>query len=116
MEDLKRRLDDPIDVRPVLLDVRLKYPFEHSTITLPGAIRMAPGSIDLSALPRDRDIVLYDSDPDELVAERAASQLIQAGLRAFALAGGIAAWAAARLPTDAKRAPQLARSAAGANG
>ena len=28
--------------KPVLLDVRLKYPYEHSTMKLPGAIRMLP--------------------------------------------------------------------------
>jgi rhodanese-related sulfurtransferase len=114
-EELRRRLDDAAGPLPVLLDVRLKYPFEHSTITLPGAIRMAPGSVDPSALPRDRDIVLYDSDPEELIAERAAAELIRRGYRAFALQGGIAAWAIAKLPTDSKPAPQPAVPVTGAS-
>ncbi len=114
-EELKCRLDDAADARPVLLDVRLKYPFEHSTITLPGAIRMAPGSVDPPTLPHDRDIVLYDSDPEELVAERVAAELIRLGYRAFALQGGISAWAVAKLPTDSKPAPQPGAPVAGAS-
>ncbi len=84
-----------------------EYPYEHSTITLPGALRLAPDAL-LTALPRDRDIVLYDSDPDEIVAERVALELMRQGWRVRVLQGGIAAWAAARLPTARKSAPQLA--------
>src|SRR5918992_5908459 len=80
-EDLKQRLDGAAGDRPVVIDVRLKYPYEHSTATLPGAIRVGPGRTDPATLPRDRDIVLYDSDPGELVAERVAADLIGGGLR-----------------------------------
>ncbi len=113
-DDLKTRLDGDPAQRPVLVDVRLKYPYEHSTMTLPGALRTAPGLVDPSVLPRDRDVVLYDSDPEELVAERAATPLIRLGYRAFALQGGIGAWAAAKFPTDRKPAPQPAVPVAGA--
>lgn len=106
-EDLKTRLDAP-GPPPLIVDVRLKYPYEHSSIMLPGALRPGPGTIDRGGLPRDRDIVLYDSDPDEIVAERAAVGLLRDGLRALVLEGGIAAWAAARFPTSPKAAPQLA--------
>jgi rhodanese-related sulfurtransferase len=107
-EELKRRLDDPAGVPPPVIDVRLKYPYEHSTITLPGALRMGPDAPEIANLPRDLDIILYDSDPDELVAEHAAARLILRGYRASVLQGGIAAWAAAKFPTDTKPAPQLA--------
>ena len=107
-EELKRRLDDRNGAPPLLIDVRLKYPYEHSTITLPGAIRMAPGALDEATLPHDRDLVLYDSDPEEIVAERVAASFIARGLRALVLQGGISAWAAAKFPTDTKPAPQLA--------
>jgi rhodanese-related sulfurtransferase len=108
-EDLKARLEnvDPA-ARPVVLDVRLKYPFEHSTMTLPGAIRMLPPEVDLTQLPRDRDIVAYDSDPDELVSSSVAATLIQAGYRASALKGGIVDWLAANFPTESKDAPKQA--------
>jgi rhodanese-related sulfurtransferase len=113
-EELKQRLDGPADARPIIVDARLKYPYEHSTLILPGAIRMAPGGVDASRLPRDRDIVVYDSDPHELVSARIASALVQQGFRAAALTGGIGDWIAAKLPTDTKSAPQAATPAAGA--
>jgi len=113
-EELKRRLDGDAGDRPVLIDVRLKYPYEHSTVKLPGALRMGPGALDASALPKDRDIILYDSDPGELVSARAAAALIDLGYRAAALTGGIGAWMTARLPTEPKPAPQPSAVAPGA--
>ena len=101
-EEMKRRLDAAPGERPVLLDVRLKYPYDHSTVTLPGAIRMPPGALDRTRLPDNRDIVVYDSDPDEFVAERVADELNKLGYRACALAGGIAEWVGARFPTETK--------------
>ena len=112
-EAMKERLDGPVESRPTVLDARLKYPYEHSTVTLPGAIRMPPDALDVSSLPRDRDIVVYDSDPEELVSGAVAVRLIREGFRAAALAGGIADWMAAKLPTDSKPAPQPAPIAAG---
>ncbi len=113
-EELKQRLDGPADNAPLVIDVRLKYPYEHSTVTLPGAIRMPPGALDITRLPRDRDIVVYDSDPEELVSERVADELIRLGYRAVALQGGIGDWVTAKLPADTKPAPQSAASASGA--
>jgi len=108
-EDLKTRLEiaDP-SARPLLLDVRLKYPYEHSTMKLPGAVRMMPTAVDTSKLPRDREIVVYDSDPEELVSSRVAASLIKAGYRASALKGGIVDWIGANFPTETKDAPKAA--------
>ena len=108
-EDLKTRLDnaDPA-ARPMLLDVRLKYPYEHSTMKLPGATRMTLEALDTSKLSKDREIVAYDSDPDELVSSRVAAELIKAGFRASALKGGIVDWLAANFPTESKDAPKAA--------
>lgn len=113
-EDLKQRIDGAAGEAPVLVDVRLKYPYEHSTVTLPGAIRLNPDSLDPSALPRDCDLVLYDSDPAELVAERVGDGLLRRGYRVFALQGGLGEWVTAKLPTDTKLAPQPAATAAAA--
>jgi rhodanese-related sulfurtransferase len=110
-DELKRRMNDAASA-PLIVDVRLKYPYEHSTLFLPGALRSGPGTIDPALLSRERDIVLYDSDPHELVAEMAAAELIGAGYRAFVLQGGIAAWVTAKLPTASKPAPQLIASPA----
>ena len=108
-EDLKQQLESGSP--PVLVDARLKYPYEHSTVRLPGAIRYAG---DTASLPRDREIVVYDSDPNELASSHVAAQLIQHGYRAAALKGGISDWMAANLPTETKAAPQQAPPQPGA--
>ncbi len=116
-EALKERLDAAdSSTHPILVDVRLKYPYEHSTVKLPGAERVAPDAIGATSLPRDRDIVLYDSDPDEIVASQAAAELIRRGLRAVVLKGGIAEWMNAKLPVDTKPAPQPSSAPGAAKG
>jgi rhodanese-related sulfurtransferase len=110
-EDLKQKLDS--GAPPIILDARLKYPYEHSTATLPGAIRVTDETAP-TALPRDRDIVVYDSDPNELAASHIAAGLIRQGYRASALKGGIVEWLAANLPFDPKDAPKQAPPVAGA--
>jgi rhodanese-related sulfurtransferase len=107
-DELKQRLEAAGPSAPVIVDVRLKYPFEHSSLTLPGALRMAPSALDPSRLPLDRDIVLYDSDPEELVSSSIARELEKLGYRVAVLAGGIAEWITAKYPTDSKPAPQAA--------
>jgi rhodanese-related sulfurtransferase len=110
-EELKQRLES--GAAPVLVDARLKYPYEHSTIRLPGAVRFA-GETRALSLPRDRDIVVYDSDPNELASSRVAADLIRQGYRAVALKGGISEWIAANLPTETKDAPRQAPPEPGA--
>lgn len=104
-EDLKLRLES--GAPPVLVDARLKYPYEHSTVKLPGAVRIGHGA-PAAALPRDRDVVVYDSDPNELASSEVAAQLIRQGYKAAALKGGISDWLAANLPTETKEAPKQA--------
>jgi len=110
-EDLKLQLDG--DSAPVLVDARLKYPYEHSTVRLPGAVRFL-GDGPAPALPRDRNIVVYDSDPNELASSHVAALLIRQGFRAVALKGGIVDWLAANLPTETKDAPKQAPPEPGA--
>jgi rhodanese-related sulfurtransferase len=108
-EDLKERLESADAAsRPTILDVRLKYPYEHSTVLLPGAIRIAPGGLDAARIPKDRDIVAYDSDPDEITSSSVATDLIRQGYRVSVLKGGIAEWLGANLPVDTKAAPKPA--------
>ena len=110
-EDLKQQLDGAS--APVLVDARLKYPYEHSTLRLPGAIRYI-GEGPMPSLPRDRAVVVYDSDPNELASSRVAAQLIRQGYRAVALKGGIVEWLDAKLPTETKDAPKQAPPEPGA--
>jgi rhodanese-related sulfurtransferase len=109
-EDLKQQLDS--DSIPVLVDARLKYPYEHSTLRLPGAVRYVDDQ-PLS-LPRDRQIVVYDSDPNELASTHVAALLIRQGYRASALKGGIGEWVTANLPVEVKDAPKQATPEPGA--
>ncbi len=110
-EDLKQRLDS--GAAPVLVDARLKYPYEHSTVRLPGAIRYL-GDGPAPSLPRDREIVVYDSDPNEIASSHVAATLIRQGYKAVTLKGGIADWLAANLPTEVKEAPKQAPPEPGA--
>ena len=108
-EELKAQLEG--GTSPVIIDARLKYPYEHSTMRLPGAIRYAG---DHAALPRDREIVVYDSDPNEIASTHIVAELIRLGYRAAALKGGISDWVTASLPTETKAAPKQAAPEPGA--
>lgn len=101
-EELKERLEGERAAGLQILDVRLKYPYEHSGVTLPGALRVLADAVDTSLLRRDADIVAYDSDPDEVTSSRVAAGLIRQGYRASVLKGGIADWMAANYPVQSK--------------
>ena len=111
-EDLKQRLDS--GSQPIIVDARLKYPYEHSTVKLPGAIRYGTDGASAAPFAKDRDIVVYDSDPNELASSPVAAELIRQGYRAAALKGGIVDWLAANLPTETKDAPKQAPPEPGA--
>jgi len=105
-EQLKERLES--GDKPTILDVRLKYAYEHSTVKLPGAIRVPPYAIDSVTIPSGSDIVAYDSDPNELVSTRVAGVLLQKGLKVRVLKGGVPEWLAANFPIETKEAPRSA--------
>ena len=113
-EALKERLDAGEMTAPLLIDARLKYPYEHSTVKLPGAIRITPPNFDITELSRDREIVAYDSDPDELASARLVAKLIREGYHASVLKGGIVEWLAVKFQTDQKEAPKQKPPKAGA--
>lgn len=112
-EELKQRLEGGAAL-PTVIDARLKYAFEHSTVKLPGSLRVAPGPSDFSRIPRDHEVVVYDSDPDEVTASEVAAALIRQGFRAAVLKGGIAEWMGANFPTETKDSPRPAPPAAAA--
>ena len=105
-EQLKERLDR--GDTPTILDVRLKYAYEHSTVKLPGAIRVPPYAIDSVAIPSGGDIVAYDSDPNELVSTHVAAELLRKGIKVRVLKGGVPEWLAANFPIETKEAPRSA--------
>ncbi|MED5622000.1 DedA family protein/thiosulfate sulfurtransferase GlpE [Ideonella sp. BN130291] len=86
---------------PVVIDVRSAASAQADGRRIPGAITVELDAVPAIAgeLPRDRDIVLYCSCPNEVSAARAARLLADAGLvRARPLAGGLDAWVAAGKP------------------
>ena len=102
-EELKELLESAdAGRRPVVIDARLKYPYEHSGLTLPGAVRMDPVHMDFDRVPPGRPVVVYDSDPKELVSSRVAAAFVRKGYRASALKGGIAEWIGANFPVESK--------------
>jgi rhodanese-related sulfurtransferase len=105
-EQLKERLDR--GDKPTILDVRLKYAYEHSTVKLPGAIRVSPQQISAAGLTPGVEIVAYDSDPNELTSTFVAGELKRMGFRVTVLKGGVPEWLAANFPIETKEAPRSA--------
>lgn len=103
-EDLTLRLEGDEAGRPALADVRRKYAWDHSTLKLPGALRLDPRAPSTAGLSKERDLVVYDSDPDEITAVEVAAGLAAAGFRVHVLTGGLAGWLAANLPAETKDA------------
>jgi len=101
------------DAPHLVIDVR--SPSERATGTIAGALEMAPHQIGghLAALPTSPPprITLYCATG--IRGERAARQLIRLGHPQIAnLAGGIAAWRAAGLPTTTPPAPATGTASA----
>jgi len=103
-EELKQRIDSGAAL--IIIDARLKYPYEHSTVKLPGAIRVPPYAIDSVPIPGGGEIFAYDSDPNELVSTRVAGELQKKGLKVRVLKGGVPEWLAANFPIETKDAPR----------
>ncbi len=113
-EELKQRLEGDQAAKPTILDARLKYPYEHSSARLPGAVRVLAGDLNVSQFAKDKELVVYDSDPDEITRSHVAAELIRHGFRASALKGGIGEWMAANFPVESKESVQAAAPAPGA--
>jgi membrane protein DedA with SNARE-associated domain/rhodanese-related sulfurtransferase len=86
--------------------VDLRHPLEQLTdpFTLPGALRVAPD--DLAAriheIPRDRDVILYCTCPNEETAAHTALKLHKLGVeRIRPLRGGYNGWKTLGYPMDA---------------
>jgi rhodanese-related sulfurtransferase len=107
-DDLKARLDGDEAGRPALVDVRLKYAWDHSTVKLPAAVRLDPKHLQTTALDARRDVVVYCSDPNDITSVRVAAELGRAGFTAAVLTGGLPEWIGANLPIETKDAVRAA--------
>jgi rhodanese-related sulfurtransferase len=98
-EELRDKLETGEAI--VIVDLRLPQDFASAPLTLPGAIRLAPEEMAHrhSEIPRDREVVLYCSCPDEFTSTRVALLLKTYGIhRVRPLVGGYAAWLQKQLP------------------
>jgi membrane protein DedA with SNARE-associated domain/rhodanese-related sulfurtransferase len=111
-EELRDKLKTGLDV--VIVDLRIRLDFAAAPQTLPGAIRLAPEEVASrhEEIPRDREVVLYCSCPDEYTSTRAALLLKQYGIhRVRPLAGGYETWRQKDFPlTPAAARPQASSS------
>jgi rhodanese-related sulfurtransferase len=100
-EQLRARLeaDEPIRI----IDLRATIEYEVTRQTVPGAIRMDPEELEdrHQEIPRDCDIVLYCTCPNEATSARVALALKKRGIeRVFPLEGGLDAWVTCGYPVE----------------
>jgi S1-C subfamily serine protease/rhodanese-related sulfurtransferase len=111
----RRLLTSPADVvrlgetgaRPVVLDAREPALYRASAVRIPGAVRVAPGSLDAAVAglgdDRRRPIVVYCTSDAQAASLEVARGLRALGYRdARALRGGLGGWSQAGLPLEAK--------------
>ncbi len=96
VDELYRMMDEGAD--PVVVDVRTTTARTVEPRQIPGSLHVPLEALDLHIgnLPRDRDIVLYCTCPNEASAAQVAKLLIDRGYkRVRPLYGGLDAWVAA---------------------
>jgi rhodanese-related sulfurtransferase len=90
---------DPVRI----IDLRTAIDFGVTRRIVPGAIRMDPEDLDARhrEIPRDCDVVLYCTCPNETTSARVALALKKRGIeRVFPLEGGMEAWVSRGYPLD----------------
>ena len=101
VSELHRLMD--AGATPLVVDVRSAIARSMEPRHIPGAIHLPLHGFEehIRELPRDREIILYCSCPNEASAAQVAKLLINAGfVRVRPLLGGLEAWIAAGLPVD----------------
>jgi len=92
-QELHHRIESGESV--LVIDLRHQMEFKSEPVTIPGAVHLDPGELDeaLDAVPRDREIVLFCSCPNEASSAQMALRLRSRGIsRIRPLAGGLASW------------------------
>ncbi|MBS0365228.1 MAG: DedA family protein/thiosulfate sulfurtransferase GlpE [Proteobacteria bacterium] len=101
VDELARQLQS--DDAPLVVDVRTALARSLDARVIPGAVHVPAQEIQAHAsrLPREREVVLYCSCPNEVSAAHAARWLLEHGYRrARPLQGGLDAWAGAGHPLE----------------
>ncbi len=110
VDELHQKLES--GENPIILDLRSQAELERDPSLIRGARHMTMEDLKLRQheIPRDRDIILYCSCPNEVTSARMALLLHRNGiLRVRPLLGGIDAWRERNYPTEQRvvAAPSL---------
>lgn len=103
-EELKQMLDGGEEV--LIVDLRDALDFEANPRLIPTARRLPPDELESrhSELPRDRDVILYCTCPNEATSARTALRLHRRGIkRVRPLYGGLQKWHELNLPLEANK-------------
>jgi membrane protein DedA with SNARE-associated domain/rhodanese-related sulfurtransferase len=103
IEELRRKLE--AGENPIIVDLRSKEELEQDPLVIRGAVHFLLDEIDQrrNELPRDRDIIVYCSCPNEVTSARAALQLHRKGFtRVRPLLGGLEAWREGKHPLEVR--------------
>jgi rhodanese-related sulfurtransferase len=99
--ELRRKLD--AGEKPAIIDLRSKAELQTDPTIILGAIHIELDAIETNSdrIPRDRDVIVYCSCPNEVSSARVALLLRRKGItRIHPLQGGIAAWREENYPTE----------------
>jgi membrane protein DedA with SNARE-associated domain/rhodanese-related sulfurtransferase len=113
-DELHRKLETGESV--VVLDLRPNTELEQEPLLIRGALHMTLDELQLrhQEIPRDRDVVLYCSCPNEESSARAALLLRRNGIvRVHPLLGGFDAWRERNYPTESRMVRTAAVSSIG---
>jgi membrane protein DedA with SNARE-associated domain/rhodanese-related sulfurtransferase len=105
-EELKQKLDAGEKI--AIVDLRHPLDFLPEPYTIPGAIRLPMEELEgrIDEIPRDRDVVLYCTCPNEATSAMTALRLRQLGItRVRPLAGGYFARRQRGFPLDSQFGP-----------
>lgn len=89
------------NIAPFVVDLRHPLDYLPDPRVLPGALRVSPSELTAhqSAIPRDRDVILYCTCPSEETSGKVALQLYALGInRVRPLRGGFEGWRDAGYP------------------
>jgi rhodanese-related sulfurtransferase len=95
----------------LILDLRSQEELTHNPQVIRGALHISMDEMEgrHHEIPRDREIILYCSCPNEVSSARVALMLHRQGIvRVRPLLGGIDAWRARNYPLDDKSAAPAA--------
>ena len=111
VDELKQRLDagEPVTI----VDVRHPVSLELDPDGIPGALNLLLEEIEHRhhEIPRDQDIVLYCTCPNEVSSARTALLLKKKGIhRVRPLEGGLDAWRDRKFPVERRGTPTLSQS------